>query len=714
MGLSDQQLADLVRSDQIDILVDLAMHTANNRLLTFARKPAPVQVTWLAYPGTTGLPAIDYRLTDPFLDPPGLFDAHYVEKSVRLPETFWCFDPLIDTPPVNALPAMASGIVTFGCLNNFCKVNDDCLALWARVLLAVPRSRLLLHAPKDQARERVLSKLEQEGITASRVEFVDRQPRLDYFRLYHRMDVALDPLPCNGGTTSLDAFWMGIPTLTLVGTTVVGRAGWSQLCNLGLQELAAESPEQFVALAARLAGDLPKLQELRGTLRERMLRSPLMDGKRFARHVEQAFRQMWHQWCHLGNVFINQEKLPEAVASFQEAARLRPDLVVAHNNLGNALLQAGRPAEAVGPFQQAPRLQGDHADAHHCLGNAFKELGNLEEAVASYQRAIRLKPDFAEAHGNLALAWLLLGNFEHAWPEYEWRWKCQAGAPFWPGYRQPLWDGSPLNGRTILLHGEQGLGDILQFIRYAPLVKDRGGRVVVGCPEALLPLLSSCRGIDRLTHQALGPTDFELWAPLLSLPRILGTSLTSIPAEVPYLSVDAELSRRWRREIGSHQAFRIGIHWQGNPKHLSDRQRSFPLAQFAPLAALTGVQLFSLQKGQGVEQLGTLATRFPITDLGSRLNDFIDAAAVMKNLDLVICCDTAIAHLAGALAVPVWLALPFVPDWRWLLNRDDSPWYPTMRLFRQPRPGAWEEVFARIVGAVQQQLTKSAGTRPGT
>ena len=194
-------------------------------------------------------------------------------------------------------------MITFGCLNNFCKVNDGCLALWARVLQAVPRSRLLLLAPRGQARDRVLARLQQEGIAAARVEFADKQPRPEYLKLYHQIDLGLDPLPYNGHTTSLDAFWMGVPTLTLLGKTVVGRAGWSQLCNLGLKELAAETPEQYVALAAELAGDLPRLQELRGTLRQRMLQSPLMDANRFARHMEQAYRQMWRRWClsHLGS-----------------------------------------------------------------------------------------------------------------------------------------------------------------------------------------------------------------------------------------------------------------------------------------------------------------------------------------------------------------------------------------------------------------------------
>jgi predicted O-linked N-acetylglucosamine transferase (SPINDLY family) len=263
-----------------------------------AQKPAPIQAAWLGYPGTTGLSTIDYRLSDPYLDPPGLFDAYGPEEIIRLADTFWCYDPLTDQPPVNALPAAQNGHVTFGCLNTFCKINDGVLALWAQLLQAVPQARLLLLAPRGQAREQVLARLQREGIAAARAEFADWQPRPAYLQLYQRIDVGLDPFPCNGHTTSLDAFWMGVPTVTLLGQTVMGRAGWSQLSNLGLQELAAQTPQQYVALAAQLAGDLPRLQELRSTLRQRMQQSPLMDGPRFARQVEQAYRQMWHRWCH--------------------------------------------------------------------------------------------------------------------------------------------------------------------------------------------------------------------------------------------------------------------------------------------------------------------------------------------------------------------------------------------------------------------------------
>jgi predicted O-linked N-acetylglucosamine transferase (SPINDLY family) len=297
VGLADGSLAERIRADRIDVLIDLNLHIAGSRLLTFARRPAPVQLTWLGYPGTTGLSSMDYRLTDPHLDPPGETDIDYAERSIRLPESFWCYDPLGDGPEVSELPALRGEPFTFGCLNNFTKVNSASLRLWATVLRAVPGSRLLLLAPTGTSRNSVCASLRQDGVDSERILFVDRQARTEYLRTYHRIDLALDPLPYNGHNTSLDAAWMGVPTITLVGQTVVGRAGLSLLRNLRLPEFIAYNAAEYVTKAAVVASEIPRLARLRAGLREQMASSPLMDGPRFARGVEEAYRRMWQDWC---------------------------------------------------------------------------------------------------------------------------------------------------------------------------------------------------------------------------------------------------------------------------------------------------------------------------------------------------------------------------------------------------------------------------------
>jgi predicted O-linked N-acetylglucosamine transferase (SPINDLY family) len=297
VGLSDAQAADLIRQDQIDILIDLAMHTANNRLLVFARKPAPVQATYLAYCSTTGLETIDYRLSDPCLDPPGQDESCYSERTIRLPESYWCYEPTLPTPEVGPLPAAAAGSITFGCLNNFCKVSEPVLAAWAALLREMPNSRLLLHAHEGSHRERLQQRLQREGIEPTRVRFAGMKPVREYFDLYSQIDIALDTFPYCGGTTTCDALWMGVPVVSLIGKTAVGRAGLSILSNIGLPELVARSEDEYVRIATELASDLPRLSELRSTLRQRMQQSPLMDAPRFARNVEAAYRQMWRNWC---------------------------------------------------------------------------------------------------------------------------------------------------------------------------------------------------------------------------------------------------------------------------------------------------------------------------------------------------------------------------------------------------------------------------------
>jgi predicted O-linked N-acetylglucosamine transferase (SPINDLY family) len=297
LGQSDADLARRIRSDKIDILVDLTMHMNHNRALLFARKPAPIQVCYLAYPGTTGMTAVDYRFTDPYLDPIGKNDSLYAEKTIHLPETFWCYEPAVGRGlAVTPLPALANGFIRFGCLSNIFKICDPALHLWSQVLRAVPNSRLLLRAPHGSTRENMLRIFEQNGIARPRIEFVVDQTRKKYLEEYNRIDIGLDCFPANGHTTSLDSFWMGVPVVTKVGVTVADRAGYCQLMNLNLPELIANTPEEYIDIARNLAADLPRLAVLRSGLRHRMEQSPLMNAARFTRHIEAAYRKMWKSW----------------------------------------------------------------------------------------------------------------------------------------------------------------------------------------------------------------------------------------------------------------------------------------------------------------------------------------------------------------------------------------------------------------------------------
>ena len=300
VGNSDEQVAELIRQDKIDILVDLAMHSGGNRLPIFAHKPAPVQVTYLAYAAGTALNTIDYRLTDQYLDPTEADDRHYMEKSIRLTGTYWCYQQSVATEPVNQLPASHAGHITFACLNNFSKVTRVTLELWAKLLQMLPNARLLLYSPVGSHRVSLMQFLEDRGIAADRLELIARLSPEQYFQMYQRADIALDPFPFAGGTTTCDALWMGVPVVTLAGRTAVGRAGVSILSNAGLPEMIARSPEQYLQIAVDLATDLRRLAELRSTLRQRMERSELMDAPKFARNIEEVYRQIWRIWCQTG------------------------------------------------------------------------------------------------------------------------------------------------------------------------------------------------------------------------------------------------------------------------------------------------------------------------------------------------------------------------------------------------------------------------------
>jgi predicted O-linked N-acetylglucosamine transferase (SPINDLY family) len=294
---TDERLAAQITADQIDILIDLAQHTAGNRMRLFARKPAPVQVTYLGYPGTTGLKTFDAQISDPYIDPPGCTEKFSTEPIFRLPETYWCFRPITDAPQITAPPAVAAGHITFGCLSKQEKSSPSAMRLWAAILNRVAGSQLLLTAPPGAHRDRILELFNSEGVDPRRIELIAKVPIGEYFALYNRIDIALDPFPYNGGTTTCQALWMGVPVITLAGVCGVQRSGVSLLSNTGLPELIAQTPEQYVQIASDLAGDLPRLSSLRQSMRNRLAASPLMDAPRFVRDLESLFRLLWRQWC---------------------------------------------------------------------------------------------------------------------------------------------------------------------------------------------------------------------------------------------------------------------------------------------------------------------------------------------------------------------------------------------------------------------------------
>jgi tetratricopeptide (TPR) repeat protein len=422
------------------------------------------------------------------------------------------------------------------------------------------------------------------------------------------------------------------------------------------------------------------------------------------REAEEAYRaalawgpELPEVRINLGNVLVEQGRLEEAVARYRDVLTSHPDHPDAYNCLGNSLVALGRLDEAVSCYEEALRRRPEFPAFHVNIGNARRAQGHIGEALDCYGRALEGRSTYSAARWNRSLAWLLAGDFERGWAEYESRW--QHGIPP-PPYEQPPWDGGRLDGRTILLHAEQGLGDTLQFIRFAAAVRARGGRVVVVCQPRLVPLVSRCAGVDTTVAEGSALPAFDVHAPLMSLPRLLGASPGDWGQAVPYLVADDQRVAAWRAVLDQAPGyFRVGVAWQGNTKNPNDRDRSFRLAALAPLAAVEGVRLVSLQKGPGEDQLRAPGVPFPVLDLGGRLGrdaPFLDEAAVLMNLDLVIACDSSVAHLAGGLGRPVWVPLPFAADWRWMLHREDTPWYPTMRLFRQTAWGDWPGVFARM------------------
>jgi tetratricopeptide (TPR) repeat protein len=414
-----------------------------------------------------------------------------------------------------------------------------------------------------------------------------------------------------------------------------------------------------------------------------------------------------HAKAHLvlGNALKGLGRLDEAFTACRKAIDLVPDDAEVHTNLGALLEILGRFDEAVTSCNTAIRIQPDYALAHSNLGVVLEHLCRFDEALAAYDRAIALEPENAEFHHNFSLALLKTGSFRKGWNEYEWRWKSKQMSKSQRHFAQPIWHGDIDAGKTLLIHAEQGFGDTLQFCRYATLAAEHGMRVIVEAPKPLVRLLGSLPGVDQVIDQGDALPRFDVHAPMMSLPRLLETTIATIPGRTPYLRADEDAIAAWQQRLSAiaGQNPRIGLVWAGNARtHFPelpaiDQRRSIAPEFLAPLFKIRGLKFFSLQKD------GPAApAEFPLIDLMQEMEDFADTAALIANLDLVISVDTAVAHLAAAIGKPVWLLNRFDSCWRWLSGRRDSPWYPELRLYNQPQPGDWQPVVAEIAADLIQ------------
>jgi tetratricopeptide (TPR) repeat protein len=409
----------------------------------------------------------------------------------------------------------------------------------------------------------------------------------------------------------------------------------------------------------------------------------------------------------VASIYSEEHKFDQAIAHLRETVRLKPDNVDAVFSLANALNTAHHTQEALVYYFQCLTKRPENTSIMYNIAYTLKKLGRLAEAMPFYSAVLEKEPNHASAHFSRGLAYLVTGDWERGWSDYEWRWKQEGKSEKPRGISQSMWNGSDVRGKTVFLHSEQGLGDTFQFIRYAQLIKKMGATIIVSVQPALKDIISQCPYIDKVISMTEPNPQFDEHAPLLSLPLILKTTPKTVPSVVPYLFAKQELITQWRDKLAHDKNFRIGICWQGNDKYSTSflraavKAKSMSLATLFPLSKVPGITLYNLQKETGTDQLQGLPSDFNLVsfdaDFDGKNGRFMDTAAVIMNLDLVISIDTSICHIAAGLGVPTWNMLPNPPDWRWMLERTDTPWYKNMKLFRQPRPGDWENVMQEII-----------------
>jgi tetratricopeptide (TPR) repeat protein len=464
--------------------------------------------------------------------------------------------------------------------------------------------------------------------------------------------------------------------------------------NLGVSLRAAGRIEQAIAAFENALALRPDFIEAMNHLGDALYAAGRFDDAiqlyRRALSIKPDLSPLWY---NLGNALRETGQYDAAIDAYRKSISLTPDHPESHANMADVLRARGQLELAEEAIQRALRLRPRFFEALTTLGNIRHAQRRIDQAIAAHRSAIGLAPNHAPAHFNLAHCLLLNGQFAEGWKEFEWRWQAAGLRVGRRELSRPQWDGTPLNGRRILLHAEQGFGDTIQFVRYLPRIAALGGKVLLVCQLELLELFNSMPGLDQLIPEGQPLPPFDLHAPLMSLARLFGTSKQTVPCEVPYLHANPETANRFRQMLPPGP--RIGIAWAGRAVHTNDRNRSIPLSLLAPLLQARDVTFVSLQKNPP-PIAADLQPASMVLDLTSHLKDFADTAALIDSLDLIISVDTAVAHLAGAMGKPVWVLLPFVPDWRWMLDRDDSPWYPTMTLFRQSTRGDWRQPIERI------------------
>jgi tetratricopeptide (TPR) repeat protein len=414
---------------------------------------------------------------------------------------------------------------------------------------------------------------------------------------------------------------------------------------------------------------------------------------------------------NLAGLLAAQQRKAEAMRHYRAVLRLEPDNAIAHHELGRLLASEGLAADALPHFREAVRLEPSYAEARHNTGIALAVMRRWDEALAHMQETARIEPKSAESHYNLGTVLLLLGRLPEGFEQYEWRWQLDFLKPYVRPFRQRPWRGEDVAGRVVLLHDEQGLGDALHFCRYVPLLLRRGAEVILEVQPELIRLLELSMGDPKLRilprarsfPGVEGLPDSDYYAPLMSLPLLFGTSLETIPAEVPYLRADPEREAWWAERLSALPGARVGLVWAGRPSNTQDYVRSITLDRLAPLGDVAGISFVSLQKGEAASQAGAPPRDMALHDFTAELRDLADTAALVSALDLVISVDSAVAHLAGALGKPVWMMNRRHGDWRWMIDREDSPWYPTLRLFHQSSAGDWDTVIARVASELRRR-----------